>query len=133
MAVNPADSAVFGTLYGSDAMRGIFDEKTLFQKMLDTEAALARVQAQLKIIPEDAAKQITEAAKVENLDMAELARSVQNVGYPVVGVVKGLSRAAGEEAGKWTHWGATTQDIIDTASSPPSRLLPIRRSATAAA
>jgi 3-carboxy-cis,cis-muconate cycloisomerase len=117
MAVNPADSAVFGTLYGSDAMRGIFDEKTLFQKMLDTEAALARVQAQLKIIPEDAAKQITEAAKVENLDMAELARSVQNVGYPVVGVVKGLSRAAGEEAGKWTHWGATTQDIIDTAIS----------------
>ncbi len=45
----------------------------------------------------------------------ELAASVRNVGYPVVGVVKGLSRAAGEQAGRWTHWGATTQDIMDTA------------------
>jgi 3-carboxy-cis,cis-muconate cycloisomerase len=50
------------------------------------------------------------------LDAQELAASVRNVGYPVVGVVKGLSRAAGE-AGRWTHWGATTQDIMDTAQA----------------
>ena len=45
----------------------------------------------------------------------ELAASARNVGYPVVGLVAGLSRAAGE-AGGWTHWGATTQDIMDTAT-----------------
>jgi 3-carboxy-cis,cis-muconate cycloisomerase len=52
---------------------------------------------------------------VENLVTEELAASARNVGYPVVGVVAGLSRAAGE-AGGWTHWGATTQDIMDTAT-----------------
>ncbi len=115
MPINPADSSVLGTLYGSDAARAIFDECTWFQNMLDVEAALARVQARLGIIPADAADAITAAARYENLDTAELAASVRNVGYPVVGVVKGLSRAAGA-AGAWTHWGATTQDIMDTAT-----------------
>jgi 3-carboxy-cis,cis-muconate cycloisomerase len=116
MAVNPADSPVFGTLYGSDAMRAVFDEGVYLQRMLDVEAALARVQARLGIIPAEAAQAITAAARVEVLDETELAASVRNVGYPVVGVVKGLSRAAGE-AGRWTHWGATTQDIMDTAQA----------------
>lgn len=115
MAINPADSPVFGTLYGDDAMRAIWDERAFFQRMLDVEAALARVQARLGIIPADAADAITAAATIENLDTAELAASVRTVGYPVIGVVKGLSRAAGPEAARWTHWGATTQDILDTA------------------
>jgi 3-carboxy-cis,cis-muconate cycloisomerase len=115
MAVNPADSPVLGTLYGSDAMRAVFDERMSFQRMLDVEAALARVQARLGLIPTAAAAAITAAARVDNLDTAELAASVRNVGYPVVGLVKGLSRAAGE-AGAWTHWGATTQDIMDSAT-----------------
>lgn len=115
MAVNPADSPVFGTLYGSDPMRAIWDERAFLQRMLDVEAALARVQARLGIIPADAAEAIAGAARVEHLRQDELAASVRNVGYPVVGLVKGLSRAAGDEAGRWTHWGATTQDIMDTA------------------
>jgi 3-carboxy-cis,cis-muconate cycloisomerase len=115
MPVNPADSPILGTLYGSDAMRAVFDERTYFQRMLDVEAALARVQARLGIIPADAGDAITRAARVENLDTAELAASARNVGYPVVGLVAGLSRAAGS-AGGWTHWGATTQDIMDTAT-----------------
>jgi 3-carboxy-cis,cis-muconate cycloisomerase len=115
MPVNPADSQILGTLYGSDAMRAVFDERAYFQRMLDVEAALARVQARLGIIPADAAGAITRAARVENLVTEELAASARNVGYPVVGLVAGLSRAAGE-AGGWTHWGATTQDIMDTAT-----------------
>jgi len=115
MPVNPADSPILGTLYGSDAMRAVFDERTYFQRMLDVEAALARVQARLGIIPTDAADAIGRAARVENLRTEELAASARNVGYPVVGLVAGLSRAAGE-AGGWTHWGATTQDIMDTAT-----------------
>lgn len=116
MAVNPADSPVFGTLYGSDAMRAVFDERAFLQRMLDVEAALSRVQARLGIIPADAAAAIVAAARVENLRTDELAASVRNVGYPVVGLVHGLSRAAGEQAGRWTHWGATTQDVMDTAT-----------------
>jgi len=113
--INPADGPILGTLYGSDAMRAVFDERAYFQRMLDVEAALAQVQARLGIIPAEAAAAITAAARFEHLDPAELAASARNVGYPVVGLVAGLSRAAGA-AGAWTHWGATTQDIMDTAT-----------------
>ena len=116
MPTNPADSPILGTLYGSDAMRAVFDERTYFQRMLDVEAALARVQARLGIIPAQAAEAIGNVARVENLSTEELAASARNVGYPVVGLVAGLSRAAGE-AGHWTHWGATTQDIMDSATA----------------
>lgn len=115
MPVNPADSPILGTLYGSDAMRAVFDEETYFQRMLDVEAALARVQSRLGIIPPEAGAAITAAARVENLNTAELAASARNVGYPVVGLVTGLSRASGASGG-WTHWGATTQDIMDSAT-----------------
>ncbi|MGH7209851.1 MAG: 3-carboxy-cis,cis-muconate cycloisomerase, partial [Acetobacteraceae bacterium] len=115
MPTNPADGAILGTLYGSDAMRAVFDETAYFQRMLDVEAALARVQARLGIIPAEAAEAITAAAHFENLDPEVLAATARNVGYPVVGLVRELSRAAGE-AGRWTHWGATTQDIMDTAT-----------------
>jgi 3-carboxy-cis,cis-muconate cycloisomerase len=115
MPTNPADSPILGTLYGSDAMRAVFDERAYFQRMLDVEAALAKVQARLGIIPAEAAEAIGRAARVDNLSTEELAASARNVGYPVVGLVAGLSRAA-SEAGRWTHWGATTQDIMDTAT-----------------
>ena len=115
MPVNPADSPILGTLYGSDAMRAVFDESRYFQRMLDVEAALARVQGRLGIIPEAAVQAIVAAASIENLRTEDLAASARNVGYPVVGLVAGLSKAAGE-AGAWTHWGATTQDIMDTAT-----------------
>ena len=55
MPINPADGPILGTLYGSDAMRAVFDESTYFQRMLDVEAALAQVQARLGVIPADAA------------------------------------------------------------------------------
>ena len=115
MPVNPADSPILGTLYGSDAMRAVFDETAYFQRMLDVEAALARVQGRMGIIPPEAAETIIAAAKIENLSIDDLAASARNVGYPVVGLVSGLSKAAGEFGG-WTHWGATTQDIMDTAT-----------------
>ncbi len=115
MPINPADGPILGTLYGSDAMRAVFDEAAYFQRMLDVEAALARVQGRMGLIPADAAATIIAAASMDNLSTADLAASARNVGYPVVGLVAGLTQAAGE-AGGWTHWGATTQDIMDTAT-----------------
>jgi 3-carboxy-cis,cis-muconate cycloisomerase len=114
MPVNPADSAIFGTLYGSDAMRAVFDDHAFLRRMLAVEAALARVQARLDLIPAEAADAIAAAASRVTFDDAALGASVRNVGYPVVGLVAALAREAGE-AGRWTHWGATTQDIMDTA------------------
>jgi 3-carboxy-cis,cis-muconate cycloisomerase len=115
VSVNPADSVIFGGLFGSDAMRAVFAEEGFVAKMLEVEAALARVQARLGIIPEASAAAITAAAKLERLSLAEIGKSAQSVGYPVVGLVKALGRAAGGEAARHVHWGATTQDIMDSA------------------
>jgi 3-carboxy-cis,cis-muconate cycloisomerase len=115
MPVNPADSPVMGALYGTDAMRAAMGERAFLQRMLDFEAALARAQSKLGIVPPAAASAITEAASVDKLDFAELAEATRNTGYPVVGLVKQLTAASGPDAGRWTHWGATTQDVMDTA------------------
>jgi 3-carboxy-cis,cis-muconate cycloisomerase len=83
--------------------------------MLDVEAALARAQARLGIIPPEAAAAIAAAARVERLDIAAIGASTSLVGYPVVALTKQLGAAAGPAAAGWVHWGATTQDILDTA------------------
>ena len=115
MPVNPADSPVLGALYGTDAMRAVMSERSFLQRMLDVEAALARAQAKLGIVPAEAAATIAAVAQVDRLDLPALAAATANTGYPVVGLVKQLSALAGDDAGRWTHWGATTQDIMDTA------------------
>jgi 3-carboxy-cis,cis-muconate cycloisomerase len=115
MAVSPADGAAYGAVFGSDAMRAILDEGTALQRMLDVEAALARAQARLGLIPPKAAEAITATARAETLDMPALASATAAMGFPTVGLVKQLSALAGPEAGRWTHWGATTQDILDSA------------------
>ncbi len=115
MSVNPADSTVFGGLFGSDAMRALFSDAGLVQKMLAVEAALARVEARLGIVPAAAAEAISAAAKVERVSLPEIGASTRSVGYPVLAVVKALGRAAGGDAARYVHWGATTQDIMDSA------------------
>ncbi|WP_160000270.1 3-carboxy-cis,cis-muconate cycloisomerase [Roseomonas sp. 18066] len=115
-SVNPADGPVLSVLYGTEAMRGIMGEAAFLARMLEVEGALARAEARLGIIPAEAAEAISAAAQQpEKLDLAALAVATRNTGYPVVGLVKQLSAMAGPEAGRWTHWGATTQDIIDSA------------------
>jgi len=115
MTVNPADSAVLGNLFGTAEMRALFADRQRLQYMLDTEAALARVQARLGIIPQEAATAIGVAGSVDRLSLDDIAASTQIVGYPVVALVKALGRLAGADAARYVHWGATTQDILDTA------------------
>ena len=116
MPVNPADSPILGTLYGSDAMRAVFDERAYFQRMLDVEAALARVQARLGIIPADAAAgdhrggARREPCAPRNSPPARAMSAIRWSAWSPT------CRAAAGEAGGWTHWGATTQDIMDTAT-----------------
>jgi 3-carboxy-cis,cis-muconate cycloisomerase len=112
MTVNPSDSTIFGGLYGTDAMRAVFDDRAFVMRMLAVEQALARVQGRLGIIPADAAAAI--AAAVVEPDLPRLAASTAKVGVPVVGTVAQLRAACGAAAG-YVHWGATTQDIMDSA------------------
>src|SRR5260370_25745055 len=105
MSVNPADSQIFGTLFGTDEMRGIFADRQFVQKMLDVEAALARAQARLGIIPQAAADAITGAPSVDRVDLAKLGARTRNVGYPVIGVTRALRRAARQDPVRYVHWG----------------------------
>lgn len=108
-------SKIFGEMFASDEMRAFFSDDYIIQRYLDVEAALARAQAKLGIIPEDAAQAITDAAKVENIDWDRLRERTEIVGYPILPTVEQLSDWPADGLGQWSHWGATTQDIMDTA------------------
>jgi 3-carboxy-cis,cis-muconate cycloisomerase len=115
MSINPADSQIFGGLYSTDEMRPLFSDRAHVQFMLDVEAALARVELKVGIVPVAIADAIGRAARVENIRLDYIAESTRRVGYPVVALVKELGRVAGDDAARYIHLGATTQDILDTA------------------
>lgn len=115
MSVNPADSQIYGSLFGTDEMRALLSDRAHLAAMLEVEAALARAEASLEIIPREAAQAITAAARIEVLSFDKIAASTATVGYPVVGLVAELGRAAGADAARYVHLGSTTQDIVDTA------------------
>ena len=120
MAIGMLDSALFGDMFGAAAMRAVFGDLAFLARCAEVEAALARAQARLGIVPAEAAAAITEAAAAvgahpETLDLARLKRETEIVGYPILPLVRQLAERAGE-AGRWLHWGATTQDIMDTAA-----------------
>jgi 3-carboxy-cis,cis-muconate cycloisomerase len=114
VSVAPIDSAIFGGLFTTAAMRAVFSDEARLQRMLDVEAALARAQAKLGLIPAAAAKEISAKADLSRFDLAAIGRGTELVGYPIVPLVKALGQACAGDAGRWVHWGATTQDIIDT-------------------
>ena len=116
MSTNPADGPILGTLYGSDAMRAVFDERAYFQRMLDVEAALARVQARLGIIPADAAAAIIAAARSRRTSIPRNSPPARAMSAIRWSGWSAACRAPPGQAGAWTHWGATTQDIMDTAT-----------------
>jgi 3-carboxy-cis,cis-muconate cycloisomerase len=115
MNAHVIDSVLFRDQFGTPEMRTIFSDVATIQRWLDVEAALARVEARLGIIPDAAARAITEAARVERMDIAELKRGVDETSHPLVPLINQLARACPDGLGEYVHWGATTQDIMDTA------------------
>ena len=109
------DSRLFRDLFGTPAMRAVFSDETLARRYVDVEVALAKAQAKVGIIPAAAADEIARCAKSLTLDLAMLKAETDVVGYPIVGIVHQMAEAAGEVGG-YVHWGATTQDIMDTAT-----------------
>ena len=112
--VTAVDSPIWGRSFADDEMRAIFASDRYLAACIEVEVSLARAQARLGIIPEAAAGGIAEAAG-HPLDHARLSRETEVVGYPILPLVEQLASAAGE-AGRYLHWGATTQDIMDTAT-----------------
>jgi 3-carboxy-cis,cis-muconate cycloisomerase len=116
MPATVIDSAIFGNIFGTEAMRQVWSDENRTRKYLEVEAALARVQARLGIIPEKAAAEIVRNCKLEKIDLQKLRTQTERIGYPVLGVVQQLVELCADDLGEWCHWGATTQDITDTAT-----------------
>src|SRR5215471_11151963 len=119
MALGVLDSVIFADMFGTPAMRGIFGDEAFLARCIDVEAALARAQARLGIIPAEAGEAITRAGSAfangeRALDLARLKRETETVGYPILPLVRQLAESTGDY-GRYIHWGATTQDIMDTA------------------
>jgi 3-carboxy-cis,cis-muconate cycloisomerase len=109
------DSPFLRDLYGTPEMRNIFSDQSLLQKWLDVEAALARAEAELGIIPEEASEEIFRKARVENINSAAMKALVDLTVHPIIPLIRVLQQACMGDAGEYIHWGATTQDIMDTA------------------
>jgi 3-carboxy-cis,cis-muconate cycloisomerase len=116
MPTSLIDSAVFRDIFSTEAMRRVFSDGNRVQKYLDFEAALARAQARLGIIPKEAAEEIVKHCNVSEIDFDKLKRETERIGYPVLPVVQQLVALCRDGLGEWCHWGATTQDITDSAT-----------------
>jgi 3-carboxy-cis,cis-muconate cycloisomerase len=109
-------SGIFRDIFSTEPMRRIFADENRIQKYLDIEAALARAQARLGIIPQDACDEICLHCAAQEYDFAKLKAQTERIGYPVLPVVQQLVGLCRDGLGEWCHWGATTQDITDTAT-----------------
>jgi 3-carboxy-cis,cis-muconate cycloisomerase len=112
---------LLGPLFGGSRADQALTDRALLQAMLDAERALAAASAGAGIVPEAAAAAIAAACQAGRFDPGDLGRRALEAGNPVVPLVRDLTEAvaeaAGPEAARWIHHGATSQDILDTAVS----------------
>ncbi len=121
MVGSHTDSFLFSPLFGDAEFTEQFSDSQFIRIMLDVESALATVQGQLGVIPTEAADQIVAVAATLEVDFDRLQSGVEKSGVPVIELVSQLREQVGHPAADYVHWGATSQDIIDTA-----RVLQIR-------
>lgn len=114
MPVSVFDMQSLQHLWGTDELRRIFGEENRIQKWLDFEAALAAAQAELGIIPAAAAQEIALQAQVENIDIAQMSVEIRRIKHSLVPALKQLQARCSKDNGEWVHYGATTQDVVDT-------------------
>ena len=99
---------------GDPGLRALYRLENRWQAWLDVEAALARTQGELGIIPAEAVEPIARAARLELMDRARIDEAFARTAHTIVPLVWELSRLVGEPHGGWVHWGATTQNITQT-------------------
>jgi 3-carboxy-cis,cis-muconate cycloisomerase len=112
-----ASSLLLSRLFGTEEAEAAFSDRARLQGMLDFEAALARAQAKLGVVPDKAGPAIGAKARAELFDLGQLAQATATAGNPAIPMVKRLTALVGEddpEAARFVHWGATSQDAMDT-------------------
>ena len=117
--MSPQLSPLLAPMLSSPAMRAVCDDVACLQHMLDFEAALARAEAATGVIPADAAGPIANACKADRFDRAALAEAATRFGNLAIPLVRALTAEVAKldaDAARYVHWGATSQDVIDTAA-----------------
>jgi 3-carboxy-cis,cis-muconate cycloisomerase len=115
MPFSLADSQIFSPLFGDQEVGALFADEAYVGYLLTVEAALAVVEGRLGIIPEEAAQKIAETTAVFQLNYPQMQQGIDKAGVPVIELVRQLRTQVGGESADYVHWGATTQDIMDTA------------------
>ncbi|HEY1232677.1 MAG TPA: 3-carboxy-cis,cis-muconate cycloisomerase [Candidatus Binatia bacterium] len=108
------DSAILGPLFSDKEISDLLSDDAFVRTLVDVEIALARAEARLGVIPRNAAERIAEA-RAERIDVQTLTKGTLRSGFPIIALVEELRKQVGGEAASFVHWGATTQDIMDTA------------------
>ncbi|OKO78644.1 3-carboxy-cis,cis-muconate cycloisomerase [Bradyrhizobium sp. NAS96.2] len=108
------DSVLFRDAFGTSEMREVFSDLRLIARYAEVEVALAKAEARCGVIPAQAAEEIAARTDVAAFDFDLLRQETDVVGYPILPLVHQMVKQCGE-AGRYVHWGATTQDIMDTA------------------
>src|SRR6185295_8905292 len=109
-----SDPLPTATRVADPGIRAIYSQESRWQAWLDVEVALARAQAELAIMPAEAADAIARVARLELLDRARIDEGFARTGHTLVPLVWELARVVGDPHGGWVHWGATTQNITQT-------------------
>jgi adenylosuccinate lyase len=117
LTAHPIDSLLYGHLWGTEELRRLFDDQGRVQSWLEILAALAEAQAEVGLVPEDAARQIRAHARVELLDLGQVAEQTRATSHSTLGLIRCLREILPEAAREWVYWGATVQDLTDTWSA----------------
>jgi 3-carboxy-cis,cis-muconate cycloisomerase len=115
MSVSPFDSALLGNLFSDAEIASLFDDRAQISAMLLFESALAAAEARAGLIPKQSAARIAETCRDFTPDPAGLAAGTASAGVPVPALVKALKAEMGDEDARYVHFGATSQDVVDTA------------------
>lgn len=114
MPVHPFDHQINPHVFSTPELEALFDERAVLQRWLDFEAALAEAQARRGLIPAAAAAEIKVKAHLEQLDLDSVREGYSKSRNSVVPLLAGLRRACADGHGEYVHYGATTQDVLDT-------------------
>lgn len=114
MKTHAIDSELYKDLYGNKEIREIFSDKSLLKKWIEVELALAKAQAELGMIPKEAFKEIENKADINNFNIAEIRKGIEKTSHPLISFIRQYSEICENGAGEYVHFGATTQDIMDT-------------------
>jgi 3-carboxy-cis,cis-muconate cycloisomerase len=108
------DSNILGPLFTDAEVSALFGDQAFVRALVEVELALARAEAKVGVIPERAGASIAKADP-KRVDIAALAKGMRASGFPIIALVEELRKQVDPDAAPYVHWGATTQDIMDTA------------------